>query len=77
MLLVEAYERGKGTCFVGRAGTRQDAYMVVRQDAVTRYGSAIEGVYSYQTPRYDGCLMSYRVIGREVWYNVYDSGVME
>ena len=72
MYLVELFERGKGTSFVARNHSLYDAFHVAHEDAQERFAANLVGVFiTIDKPRYDGCVATYRVADREVWYNVY------
>ena len=78
MYLVELFERGKGTSFVARKHSLSDAYHVAHEDAQDCFGANLEGIFiTIDTPRYDGCVATYRVVGREIWYSVYLAEVVE
>jgi hypothetical protein len=71
MYKVELFERGKGTSFVSSCDSRESAFVAIRADARERFGSCVEGVYASVKPTFEGIVASYRVPGREVWYQVY------
>jgi hypothetical protein len=78
MYIVERFVRGEGTSFVARCANRAEAFAAVREDVERFYGRrmSVEGVHASMRPRYDGCVASYHVVGREVWYNVYLAEVL-